>query len=121
MLLILGMFACGEPEPEPACEEWRPLANVDGVIDNDEDCGQWTLPIGEHLYVNVYVSEELSPCEAEHAAEIGLPYDPIYTNLETDGPKWTFDFVGNEVVSDSAIDVSCDDGTEWHARVSVEE
>lgn len=121
MLLLLS-FACASLSTSP-CADWpSDPVEADGVLENADSCGFWLLPVGEHLYVNVGITAEESTCAATMEPYVELNADPIYSNMSNEGPKWTFDFVGMKPSGAEAtgIDVSCDEGTEWAARVVVE-
>ena len=118
---MLFLLACATPEPEGPCPEYADALPVDGVVDNGAACGPWTLPVGEHLYVSVYIEEPEVPCAESHDAALDRPYEPSYTNMSNDAPKWTYDFVGLEAAEGQEVAIECDEGTSWHARVDVVE
>lgn len=118
---MLFLLACAEPEPEAHCPEFAEAVAAPTVVDTDDDCGTWTLAVDDHLVVNVYLSEAEVPCTDSFGAGLERPHEPAYTNLTTDGPKWTYDFVGAEAAEGVEVAIVCDDGTEWQARVDVVE
>ncbi|MSQ03159.1 MAG: hypothetical protein EXR71_14930 [Myxococcales bacterium] len=118
---MLTLFlACAEPEPEGPCPVWADEAAADGVLDNAHDCGTWTLAVDEHLYVNVYIDEIEAPCADVIDDGVDRPHEPTYTNMSNDAPKWTYDFVGVSAVDVAEVTITCEEGTEWHARVHVQ-
>ncbi len=117
--MLTLLLACAEPEPEGPCPVWADEVVADGVLDNSHDCGTWTLPVGEHLYVNVYIEEIEVPCSDVIDDGVDRPHEPAYTNMSNDAPKWTYDYVGGAAVDVAEITITCEEGTEWHARVHV--
>ncbi len=105
--------ACADYPSEPR-EVNRTLSNVD-------TCGYWWLSVGEHIYINVAVSTEDDDCAASVGTGLIVPYTPTYSNMGTDGPKWTFDIEAQSETDGqpATVEVTCDDKTTWHARVDV--
>ncbi len=118
--MILLLVACVETTPEDC--PWPEAAVVaDGVLENVDTCGYWSIVGDDHLYVNVALTEPDMDCSAAMDAEVALNSAPIYSNLTTDGPKWTFDVVGLAPTDTFAsFDVTCAEGTRWVARIDVE-
>jgi hypothetical protein len=114
---ILPLVACSEPGP---CTFPDPAVETGGVLGNEDTCGFWQVPVGEHLYLDLHVTRELPDCAAAVGDGLSLPNDPIYTNLAPDGPKYTYDIVADSAVAETNIDITCDEATEWHALVTVE-
>ncbi len=117
LALVLLLPACAPSEEEEGCD-WpdSPVA-PDGTV--QDSCGWYTLAVGGHLYANVYVTEPESPCTA--ALGDGLSArDPIYSAMSDDAPKWTFDVVAQVPGTEQPVDVTCEDGTTWQAKVDVE-
>lgn len=120
-MILLLLAACAGDDPS-GCEAWpdEPVT-AGGVLGNADTCGYWRLAVEEHLYVNVSVTVEESPCSATMDPAIGLNADAIYTNLSNDGPKWTFDVVGlTPSEGYSGLQIECGEGTTFAARVVVE-
>lgn len=115
--LLAPLVACG-PEPKPEGCVWpeEPTAPT-GVV--TESCGWYLLEVGDRLYVNVYVTEPESPCDAELGVGLGLPNDPIYSHLSNDDPKWTFDIHAQVPGAELGVDITCEDGTAIEALVDV--
>jgi hypothetical protein len=116
MLLLLSLLACQDdicPDGQP-----DPVA-LDGVLETADSCGAWTLAVDDHVYINVGITEAESECTAELPASFELPYDPIYSNFEPSGPKWTYDFLAVGA-GDEQLTVSCADGTVWTGWFSVQ-
>lgn len=118
---MLFLLACAEPEPEAHCPTFADAIPAPTVVETADDCGTWTLPVGDHLVVNVYISEPEVPCTDEIGAGLERPHEPSYTNMSNDAPKWTYDFVGAEAADGVELAIVCDEGTEWQARVDVVE
>lgn len=118
-LLLPACGGEGEPDDEAGCasfpEEATPL---DGTLDGRDDCGHFSLAVGEHAYVNVEVIEPEADCTGTASGAVALAYDPIYSNPSNGEPKWTFDL---EAVStgEGELDVSCVEGSRWSGRFEV--
>ncbi len=117
LLCILQLVACSDPGP---CAFPDSAVATDGVLGNEDTCGFWQVPVGEHLYLDLHVTRELPDCAAAVGDGLSLPNDPIYSNLATDGAKYTYDIVADSAVAETNIDITCDEATEWHALVAVE-
>jgi hypothetical protein len=116
MIALLFAFACAPDD----CPEGRPDAvALDGVLESADTCGAWTLAVDDHVYVNVGLQEPEATCDATLPAHFTLPNDPIYSNFEPAGPKWTYDFLA-VAPGDDRIAVVCEDGTEWSGWFAVE-
>jgi len=120
------MGACDkdeEPSGTSYCEAWADeVAEVSRTLDSRyDDCSRWTMPAGDHLYVNVYVYQELVDCA--HYLDDGLEIfaSPTYSDFTDDGMKWTYDVTGAAAVEDGAFEVSCDDGVIFEARLTITE
>ncbi|MES2642807.1 MAG: hypothetical protein V4850_25210 [Myxococcota bacterium] len=117
-LFALLLACAAAPEPG-SCTTWPgEAAAADGVV--EASCGWFVLPVGEHLYANVYVSEPESPCDVALGEGLKLNSSPIYSAMSDDAPKWTVDVVAESPGESLLVDVTCDDGTRWQARVNVE-
>ena len=116
-LAILPLVACSEPGP---CAFPDSAVATGGVIENEDSCGFWLVPVGDHLYVDLHVTRELPDCAIAVGSGLSIPNDPIYSNLGTDGAKYTYDIVADSAVAETNIDITCDEATEWHALVTVE-
>ena len=118
--MFFFLLACTEPAPDDCA--WPDSAtDAGGVLENTDTCGFWSLEVDGHLYVNVGLTEPDVECSAAMGEEVSLNASPIYSNLTTDGPKWTFDVVGVAPTAPFAsLDVPCDEGTRWAARVEVQ-
>lgn len=123
---IGALTACRSDDPGECGYEAEPIT-ADGTLTNEDTCTFWELAVGDHLVVNVQVSVEdpsvFPGCNFNDTEFVVLNSSPIYSNLEGQGAKWTFDWVG-ETASAGAYDeiaVTCDDGTTWEARVEVVE
>lgn len=93
---------------------------VPGVLDSADSCGFWLVPVADHLYVNVAVTEAGADCSAAMGAEVALFAEPIFTDMSNEPAKWTFDVVGVSPTGDFAsVDVTCSEGSSWAARISV--
>ena len=101
------------------CVESDPVV-PDDKLTNDDDCGTWEIVLGERLLINITVTEEEAPCEGEVSGGVTMPYSPIYSNQNTEDPKWTFDVRASSPGS-GGLDVSCDDGTTFEAFFEVVE
>lgn len=119
-LLALAALAAGCAADPAACDYPDAPTAVDGVLGNADACGYWSLAEGARLYLDLHVTTELPTCVAEVGAGLGIPNEPIYTNLADDGPKYTYDIVAIAPTDAAAVDVTCDEGTAWHAQVAVE-
>lgn len=118
MLLLLAL-ACS-PKEVPVCETFADApTEADGTLSNPDSCGWWSLVVGDQLIVSVEMTEPDHECEATLGAGLDLPYSPIYTNLENDVPKMTFQVVGAEVAEASEVEIGCTEGTAWAAKVDV--
>lgn len=120
--LPILLLACGgeeEADDEDGCagfpEEATPL---DGTLDGRDDCGAFSLAVGDHAYVNVEVGEPEAECTGTASGAVALAYDPIYSNPSNGEPKWTFDL---EALSagEGELDVSCVEGSRWSGRFEV--
>lgn len=118
-MFFLFVLACAAPPDDGSCVEWpADPAPADGVV--DAPCGWYTLALGEHLYANVYLAEAESECTFALDEGLVLNSSPIYTALSNDGPKYTLDVVAEAAGEAFLVDVACDDGTRWQARVNVQ-
>ena len=101
---------------------WRKSATqaVEGTLNLDDSCQVWEMDIGAHAYINVHVSSENTDCDPELAGHLSIPYDPTYSNMGEEGPKWTFDILG-EAQGEGAVRIACQDGTVWEGYFIVTE
>ena len=92
------------------------------MLSAEDTCGFWSLALGDHLYVDVVVTEPLAECEATLGAGLELFSSPIYSAMSNDEPKWTFDVVAVAATDPAGAEVSieCVDGSTWGALVRVE-
>ena len=112
---MLFLLACASS----TCD-WPATATApDGSV--EDSCGYWAVPVGEHLYANVYLSEPESPCEAALDPALHLNSDPIYSAMSNDAAKWTYDVVVDAAGDPLEVTVTCDDGTAWYARIDANE
>lgn len=118
--LFAALLACGTaPSDDGSCAEWPAApAPADGVV--EASCDWFTLPVGEHLYANVYIAEPESPCDVTVDEGLALFSSPIYSAMSNDAPKWTVDVIAEAPGEALLVDAICDDGTRWQARVNVE-
>lgn len=121
ILAACGSSACGGNAGDTGpCEDYATSAvEITGVLDATNMCQLYTLPVGEHAYVSVHVTEPEVPCAGTTEAGIALFSEPTYANFDGDGPKWTFDVVGEAPTDAARFDVACDDGTAWSALFQV--
>ncbi len=123
LLAVAALSACGG---SPPCTFPGSSTSPSGVLSEADTCGYWSVavdtssPDDGHIYLDLHVSRELPDCALSLGDGIDVPNDPIYTNLSTDGPKYTYDFVGQSAIALTTADISCDEGTEWHAEMDVE-
>jgi len=125
--LVMGcLVGCGDKAGDSAAAEAEGCAAFpespsapDGVLESEDSCGWWELPVGEHLYVNVGLSEPKAECSESLGAGLALNASPTYSNFEPDGPKWTFDVVAEASATASAVEITCSDGSAWSALVDV--
>lgn len=120
VLLAAAALAAGCAADPAACAYPDAPTALSGVLGNGDTCGYWSLAEGAHLYLDLHVTTELPTCLAESGPELSTPNEPIYTNLADDGPKYTYDIVAIAPADAAAFDVTCDEGTAWHALVAVE-
>jgi hypothetical protein len=115
-LAAAALSSC-KPEEKPEGCVWpeEPTPPTSTVT---ESCGWYLLDVGDHLYINVYVTEPESPCEADWEPGLEVP-DPIYSDLSNDDPKWTFDIRAQVPGSELDVSIVCEDGTEIEVRVDV--
>ena len=122
-IVALGLaatLACRTPDDGPCPWPEEPIA-ADGTVANGETCGYWLLTGGEQLIVALAITDEANPdCEVTMDDAVEMASNPIYSNFGDTGPQWTFAFRGVMATSAADIEILCDDGTEWHARVAVE-
>ncbi|MDP2315589.1 MAG: hypothetical protein Q8P41_22005 [Pseudomonadota bacterium] len=115
-MLFFVLFACATPD-ESGCSFPDAAVAPDGVV--EDSCGWYALAVGEHLYANVYVAEPSSPCSVALGEGLSAR-DPIYSAMSDDAPKWTYDVTAEAAGVEQIVDVTCEDGTRWQARVDVE-
>jgi len=114
---MLALAACApEEEPDGCVFPETPTAPT-GVV--DESCGWYLLSVGEHLYVNVYVAQ-LATCAVDAAGSGIEVNEPIYSDMEGDRPKWTFDALAQVPGNEYPLTIACDDGTTYELLVDVE-
>ncbi len=117
MIALLALLGCGAPG---ACDFPADPATPDTVIDETDTCGSWAMAVGDHLVVDLHVLRELPDCALSLGDGLSVPNDPIYTNLTDEGPKYTYDLVAEAAADDATVDITCDEGTEWHALVTIQ-
>ena len=121
--LLLLSPACGGDEEEDGaggCEEIAAEAeSLDGTLDGRDDCGRFSMAVGDHAYVNVEVTAPEEECTGTTSGGVVLPYDPIYSNPSNGEPKWTFDVEAMEA-GEGELDVTCVDGTRWTGVFEVD-
>ncbi len=113
VLLLVAFTGCAP------CDFPKEATPLPGVLSAADDCGYWTVSVGDHLVVGLPVETEAAVCAVEVDDGVSLNADPIFTNFAPDGPRWTVDAVGNSVTERGTVDIDCDDGSEWHALVQV--
>ena len=119
MSLLLPLAACGDSAALGGCDDFPADAAVaSGSLGSEDTCGRWALAVGEHLYINVDLTEPDQDCTGTTTGGVTLPYDPIYSNPSNSSPRWTFDVEGVEA-GEGALDVSCAEGSTWGARFTV--
>jgi hypothetical protein len=69
--------------------------------------------------VNVSVTDADATCAATLSPGLVQNSTPIFSDFGDDGPKWTFDFVGDAPAEDASVQVDCTDGTTFSAIVTV--
>ncbi len=90
------------------------------MLEETDTCGFWSVAVGDHLVLDLHVQRELPDCALSLGPSLSNPNEPIYTNLTGDGYKYTYDIVADAVEAESTVDIACDEGTEWHALVTIE-
>ena len=113
--LLLTLASCAP------CDFPKDPVPVPGVLTTEHDCGYWTVPVDGHLVVGLPVELDTTTCVVEVDDGVSLNSSPIFTNFQPDGPRWTFDAVGNAPTQRGSVDIDCDDGSGWHALVEVVE
>lgn len=91
---------------------------VEGVLNGDDSCQIWEISVGAHAYISLQVSSEETSCESDVDVNVSIPYAPTYSNMGNEGPKWTFDVMG-ESVGEGHVHISCQDGTVWNGYFIV--
>lgn len=120
-MLILLALACTEDEP-PLCESYPTEPTpADGVLENADSCGFWTIPVGDQLIISVAMTVPDERCDATPGDGLELPYEATYTNFSDDSPKMTFQVLGEEPIDLTDLSIACTEGTEWAAQVQVTE
>jgi hypothetical protein len=120
-LTLLLLAGCAEEEV-PRCGYADEPTEVSGVLESDyADCGYFSAAVGDHLYVNVYVTDDQTACDDALGEGLSLFASPTWSSFTGGGTKWTYDVVA-EAASESftTFDVSCDDGTLFSMRVLVQ-
>lgn len=113
--LLLALASCAP------CDFPKDAVPVPGVLTSEDTCGHWTVAVDAHLVVGLPVETDVTTCTAEVDDGVSLNSSPIFTNFEPDGPRWTFDAVGNAPTDRGTVDIECTDHSEWHALVQVVE
>ena len=93
---------------------------VDHTLDSEDSCQRWELGVGAHAYINVSVQSENTECQSNVAPPLSIPYEPTYSNLGSEGPKWTYDILGESEGEGAAV-IECQDGTVWEGYFIVTE
>lgn len=117
---LLALLAGGCAADAGPCAFPDAASDPGGVVSNTDACGFWALAVGDHLYLDLHVTTELPTCVAQVGDGLSIPNDPIYTNMADDGPKYTYDIVADAPTDAAAVDITCDEGTSWHAQVAVQ-
>ena len=101
------------------CWKMEVPSPVEGTLSDEDSCKAWSLIIGEHAYVNIFVDDEFIECDAQLEDNLEIPYAPTYSNMGDEGPKWTYDFLA-VLEGEGAATLSCDDGNIWEGYFIVE-
>lgn len=109
-----------ESESTSPCWSGDNAGPVDHTLELDDSCQRWEIKVGEHAYINVHVESENTQCQSKLAAHLTIPYDPTYSNLGGDGPKWTYDILAVVEGEGQAV-IECQDGTVWEGYFIVTE
>lgn len=114
-----ALLACRDGDPGPC--EWpeAPVA-ADGSVNNGETCGYWLLTGDEQLIVAIGIAGASDACDVTMSDSLELASSPIFSDFGETGPQWTFAFRGVMATTGAEIEILCEDGTEWHAKVAVE-
>ena len=112
-VLLIALASCAP------CDFPANPAAPPNVLGASDDCGFWTVAVDTHLVLGLPVEEATTTCSVDVDDGVRLNADPIFTNFEPDGPRWTFDTVGNAPSEHGTVDIECDDNSEWHAIVQV--
>lgn len=121
VFLALGA-ACGDAEeaaPGRCADAPDEPSDMPTVLSGQQDCGYWVVPEGESVLLNLLVNEELPACDPVISGPLEMPYDPIYSNLGDDGPKYTFQ-LETTGTGEAELEIECDEGSEWWGRFRVE-
>ena len=122
MLMILAL-ACEnnntEMNKKQACWKNESVNPVEETLDNDDSCMIWALSIDEHAYINVSISNENIECNYSIDTVLTVPYDPTYSAMGSEGPKWTFD-IQAIAYGEGTAHIVCEDQTVWWGHFIVE-
>lgn len=111
VLLLGGCGHCAFPDaPTP----------LDGVLDETDACGWWSVGVGDHVVASLPVETDATVCEIDVEAPLAANAAPIYSDFGDGGPHLTFDFVADSAGDGLMLKISCDDGGRWDAKVDVQ-
>lgn len=120
-MFLFFLFACAdEPEETEVCPDMpESPAPAPTILYNADDCGYWSVVVGEQLVLDISITEVEVPCELVTEAGLELMYEPAYSNMSLTDPKWTFQVLAESEATSVDLAVTCEEGTEWNARVDV--
>jgi hypothetical protein len=115
-LLAIGLLAIASCAP---CSFPKDAVAPPNVLGIQDDCGYWAIAVDDHLVLGLAVESDATTCHVEVDDGVRLNSEPIFTNFGEDGPRFTFDLVGNAPTERGSVEIECDDGTRWQALVEV--
>ena len=121
-LAVLVLAGCGGGGRPPECDFSNMPLHPDGPAEQIDDCRAFVIGVGEHLYVNMTVTGSEAVCTETLGEGLALNAEPIYSEFGEDGPRFTYDIVGEAATGGdrALVDIECDDGSYWRAEVVVE-
>jgi hypothetical protein len=111
LCLLGGCGHCAFPDAPSA---------PDGVLDEVDDCGWWTIDVGQHLVASLPVAGNATTCVIEADPPLDANAAPIFSDFGDGGPHLTFDFISDSAGTNLNVTITCDDGGRWDARVDVQ-
>lgn len=120
-MALFILFACAEePEETEVCPDMPASATpAPTILYNADDCGYWSVVVGEQLVLDISITEVEIPCELVADTGLKLLYEPAYSNMGLTDPKWTFQVLAESEAAEIDLVITCEEGTEWNARVDV--